>query len=208
MVYRNKKALIAALGITPTTRILDVGFVGQAVTNEDAQWPHQLLREKTPYVYGVDLEFDTNLYPQPTYIKASAESFSFPEKFDLIFAGDLIEHLSNPGLFLESCKRALVPGGRIVITTPNAFNFFAIVEKITHEEPNVNKDHTLYFNKRVLSVLFKKNGLTSYTFDHIYTLGTLWEGGLKRRILASVYAFISFFTPKFSETMVAIVTVP
>lgn len=208
MLYRNKKELVDALGITPETRVLDVGFVGQAVTNVDSQWPHALLKAKTTHLYGLDLEFDTTEYPPPHYLEASAESFAFPEPFDLIFAGDLIEHLSNPGLFLDSCRRALKSGGRLVITTPNAFNFFTLIEKITHEEPNVNKDHTLYFNPRVMAVLFEKNGLHSYTFDYIYTLGTLWDGGIKRKLLAAAYAVLSRLTPKFSETMVATVTMP
>jgi SAM-dependent methyltransferase len=39
--------------------------------------------------------------------------------FDIIFLGDLIEHVSNPrGLLLE-CKTLLAPSGRIIISTPN-----------------------------------------------------------------------------------------
>jgi SAM-dependent methyltransferase len=42
-------------------------------------------------------------------------------RFDVVVAGDIIEHLSNPGLMLENLKRILAPDGEIIFTTPNAF---------------------------------------------------------------------------------------
>ena len=61
---------------------------------------------------------------------------------------DLIEHLSNLGLFLDSCARKLKANGRIVITTPNCFNLFDMASKLTKVEPIMNKDETVYFNHR------------------------------------------------------------
>lgn len=204
MFFKDKKALIEALRIERSWSVLDVGFVGQAIKEDDADWPHALLKARTDYLYGVDLDFDENKFPPRRYLKASAEDFTFHSvAFDLIFAGDIIEHLSNPGQFLISCKKHLKPDGRLIITTPNAFNLFSLVEKITHDEPNANPDHTCYFNKRVLSVLLAKNGFAQPEFSYIYTLGTLWDGGVKRKILASTYWLASRLTQKFSETLVA-----
>lgn len=39
--------------------------------------------------------------------------------FDLVFAGEVIEHLFAVGAFLAECRRVLRPGGRIIVTTPN-----------------------------------------------------------------------------------------
>src|SRR3954464_14811640 len=41
-------------------------------------------------------------------------------EFDVIAAGELIEHLSNAGLFLDSAYASLKPGGLLVATVPNA----------------------------------------------------------------------------------------
>lgn len=40
--------------------------------------------------------------------------------FELVVAGEIIEHVANPGRMLESCRPMLAEHGRICITTPNA----------------------------------------------------------------------------------------
>jgi 2-polyprenyl-3-methyl-5-hydroxy-6-metoxy-1,4-benzoquinol methylase len=39
--------------------------------------------------------------------------------FDVVFAGEIIEHLYNPDYLLEECRRVVKPGGHLVVTTPN-----------------------------------------------------------------------------------------
>ncbi len=64
-----------------------------------------------------------------------------PASFGGIFAAQLVEHLPPrllPG-FLESCRRALRPGGRLVLETVNPRSLVALVEAfyrdLTHEKP-------------------------------------------------------------------------
>lgn len=44
---------------------------------------------------------------------------SFEPKFDVVIAGELIEHLFEPISFLRSCRGALATGGLLVLSTPN-----------------------------------------------------------------------------------------
>lgn len=39
--------------------------------------------------------------------------------FDVVYSGEVIEHLYNPDLMLEECHRILKPGGLLILTTPN-----------------------------------------------------------------------------------------
>jgi methionine biosynthesis protein MetW len=39
--------------------------------------------------------------------------------FDIIYCGEIIEHVFNPDRLLEEIRRTLKPGGRCIITTPN-----------------------------------------------------------------------------------------
>lgn len=43
------------------------------------------------------------------------------ERFDRVFAGDVIEHVNDPVKLLAFAKRHLKPGGRMLFTTPNPF---------------------------------------------------------------------------------------
>ncbi|WP_372987687.1 methyltransferase domain-containing protein [Marinobacter sp.] len=43
--------------------------------------------------------------------------------FDVIMAGELIEHLEDPISFLDECFKALKPGGRLILSTPNPNSF-------------------------------------------------------------------------------------
>jgi 2-polyprenyl-3-methyl-5-hydroxy-6-metoxy-1,4-benzoquinol methylase len=43
----------------------------------------------------------------------------FAERFDLITAIEVIEHLENPSCFLRECRMLLADGGKLIITTPN-----------------------------------------------------------------------------------------
>jgi 2-polyprenyl-3-methyl-5-hydroxy-6-metoxy-1,4-benzoquinol methylase len=139
-------------------------------------------------------------------MEASAESFSLPKQFDVVFAGDLIEHLSNPGLFLSCARKQLRPGGRLIITTPNAFNIFSIAEKFSKGEPTVNPDHTCYFNSKTLEQLLQKNGWKVERVDFIYTLGDLHRESWKKKVLNGIYWLFSKMTPRLVETLAVTAT--
>jgi 2-polyprenyl-3-methyl-5-hydroxy-6-metoxy-1,4-benzoquinol methylase len=204
-IFKNKAELIAS-AIAESDRVLDVGFWGQGIQKDDPSWPHTLLKQQTKEVYGVDIEIDTTEFSDTThYLKASAEDFSFTgTTFDAIFAGDLIEHLSNPGLFLNACHRHLSSGGRLIITTPNCFNLFNIAEKFTKDEPTVNSDHTFYFNHKVLHRLLEKNGFALDEISYVYSLEYTHKESLKKKILNMFYRLFSWCTPKFIETLVIV----
>ncbi len=208
-IFKNKKELIDTL-IKSGDVVLDAGFWGQGVRAEDSRWPHKLLREQAGDVYGLDLEYDESLVPSyraDHYFKQSAENFSIDKRFNAIFAGDLIEHLSNPGLFLDSCKRNLKDDGRLIITTPNCYSLFDLFGKIAHFEPVVNRDHTCYFSVKTLKQLFEKNGWEVQEVGFLYSLGYRYKESIKKRLLNALYRMLTWWTPKFVETIV-IVAVP
>jgi 2-polyprenyl-3-methyl-5-hydroxy-6-metoxy-1,4-benzoquinol methylase len=67
------------------------------------------------------------------------------DRFDIIAAGGVIEHLSNPGLFLDGVKRFFAPHGEMIIETPNAFSFhrfFLALARIEYVHP----EHICYYS--------------------------------------------------------------
>ena len=205
-MYRNKEQLIRE-NIKPGTTVLDVGFVGIGVgiaESEPASSHAVLKRMDGIDLYGLDLDLPKEYRENPHYQAGNAENFNFPLKFDVIYAGDLIEHLSNCGLFLDSCRRNLKPGGIIILTTPNTFNLFSLAEKLTKREPTVNNDHTAYFNAPTLTKLLEKNNFRAEKVDYLYTLDIKFRQSFKKKVLNVLYWFLSLWTDKFIETLVII----
>lgn len=56
----------------------------------------------------------------------SAQLFD-SESFDLILLSHVIEHIYDPGVFVDDLLRVLAPGGHLVIVTPNASSTLAIL---------------------------------------------------------------------------------
>lgn len=203
-IYKSKEKLIKSL-VTKNDTVLDVGFWGQGLKIESSNWTHRFLIEQAREVYGLDTDYDPEKIKNiERYKKGNAENFTFDIKFDVIFAGDLIEHLSNPGLFLQSCANNLKEGGRIIITTPSCFNLFNLAEKLTKEEPTVNSDHACYFNCKTLQTLLRKNYFRVVETIFLYSLGMNYKESYKKKILNLIYFILSKFTAKFMETLVVV----
>ena len=39
--------------------------------------------------------------------------------FDVVLAGDVLEHVRDPGRVLEQARELLAPGGRLIVSVPN-----------------------------------------------------------------------------------------
>lgn len=203
-LYRDKLDLIKKL-VRPKTFVLDIGFFGQGVSFKSKNSPHNILSKITKNLYGLDLDFPKESFDEKKYFRGNAETFESKIKYDYIFAGDIIEHLSNPGFFLESSSKNLKEKGKMIITTPNAFGLFNIIEKIFKNEPTVNKEHTCYFNSKTISELISRYDLKITEISYIYTLNLTYSESFFKKIQNTIYWLLSKFTNKFIETLVIVV---
>jgi 2-polyprenyl-3-methyl-5-hydroxy-6-metoxy-1,4-benzoquinol methylase len=203
MVYKNKTALIEKWS-NPKHTVLDIGYWGQGKSLDENNAPHRLLTKHNATVYGID-PMAENL--DALHSRQSADNFSFPLKFDSIWAMDLIEHLSNQGLFLDNVRNYLKPDGVFIITTPNCFTLFNLTEKITKYEPTTNKEHTCYYNHRVLRQLLERHGFEIIEKSYVYSLEYTHKESLRKKFLNIIYKFLSLFTDKYIETLAVIARV-
>ena len=126
----------------------------------DAESIEMLLRNGSKQIVQADLE--------------KLDELALNEKFDVIIAGEMIEHLNNQGLFLNGIKRFLKPDGRLVITTVNAycgmrFLYYGLRGKKGRQEP-VHPDHIAYYSYSTLSLLVKRHGMQVESFLY-YDIG-------------------------------------
>jgi predicted TPR repeat methyltransferase len=107
-----------------------------------------------------------------TYVE-NVENFSSPlvkdRAYDVIVAGEILEHLENCGLFLRSVQNLMGPRTELIITTINAYCFFRFVSYLFGRE-NVHPDHNYYFSPVVLRKLLNRCGLEVVEFCH-YPIG-------------------------------------
>jgi len=87
----------------------------------------------------------------PQIIKGNAETVKVNKKFDLVVAGEIIEHLNNAGVFLDNMASHLRKGGRIIITTPN-------VKSLAYLFFKGNCEHTCWYCKYTLKELVERHG--------------------------------------------------
>lgn len=90
------------------------------------------------------------------------------ETFDVIIAGEMIEHLSNPGLFLKGIRRFMRKDTKLVITTINAycamrFFIYGLRGKGGANEP-VHPDHVFYYSYSTLNLLLKRENYAVENF--------------------------------------------
>ncbi len=112
-----------------------------------------------------------------------AEELDFNQSFDVVVAGEVIEHLHNPGRFLQRSSSVLVNGGRLVLSTPNP-DGFAYFRKSLFRQKN-NPTHTCWIDPFNLKVLVQKtDDLTLSSCEYLPPVGgismILWKLGYNR----------------------------
>lgn len=116
------------------------------------------------------------------------------EKFDIIAAGGVLEHLSNPGLFLDGIKRFFTPTTEMIIETPNAFSVHRFILGLLNLE-YVHSEHVFYFSYVTLRNLLERHGY-SITEEMSHILGAR---------LANVRMFIARRNFNFSNGFIFVV---
>ena len=106
-------------------RVLDVGCVAHDLETESAEvWLHRALASAADYCLGVDVLPDAieRLREAGYNVRLCDVTREDPgETFDVIVAGEVIEHLGAPAALFDAAGRMLAPGGRLVLTTPNPY---------------------------------------------------------------------------------------
>lgn len=91
---------------------------------------------------------------------ADAQDYEFDIEFDTIVAGELIEHLPNPGEFLACSLRHLAPRGRIVLSTPYVHGLeYLTYAWLRYPKTCPNPAHTSWFCPATLTTLAAHVGL-------------------------------------------------
>ncbi len=129
------------------------------------------------YVVGTDiskkvLKFSRKLQDE-SYLLDAQEKMPFRrDSFDTIYAGELLEHLPFPSLFLKEAYKVLKPKGKLIVIVPNIARFRNRVSILFNKLP-FNEEHLHELTTEHVKKLF-----SDAKFKIVYMRGTK---GLFRR---------------------------
>ena len=176
--------------------VLDIGCIDHSYETALAlgdNWLHKRLKDVSKLIVGLDiLEEDIRKLNGMGFniIEGNAESFDLNRTFDVIVAGDIIEHLSNIGLFLARIEKHMHSNSICIITTPNPFNIEQTMLAIFENNIAVNDEHTTWLDPRVMYETISRTGLDVVDFYWIETRFKMPVGRRFYRYIANSFSNI------------------
>jgi 2-polyprenyl-3-methyl-5-hydroxy-6-metoxy-1,4-benzoquinol methylase len=141
--------------VIPKDKVLDVGCGLYGSCQYLAE--HS---EKKMQLYAIDFSFKVEKYMAenfPGIVFKNSNIYPLPyasKSMDYVIAGEVIEHMENPKLFVSELCRICKPGGWITLSTVN--NHCANAQKCQYAE------HIWEFTPEDLISFFKPFGKTTY----------------------------------------------
>jgi len=148
-----------------------------------ASFLHKLISEVSETALGVDINaIAVDIMRNCSIDNVIAVDAEIPLKvsvggeFDVVVAGELLEHVLNAGALLESIKGVMAKESVLIITTPN----FAPIKRIPRlalRIEEVHPDHVYYFSYSTLSKLLQLSGYEIIDFNvHWWDVGFASKG--------------------------------
>jgi SAM-dependent methyltransferase len=133
----------------PGRRVLDLGCRYGALTRAYAEGND---------VVGVDVDRDALAEAAKLGIETRWADVEQPlpfedESFDVVVAGELLEHVRDPERLVAEARRLLRPGGRLVGSVPNAFRLMNRLRFLAGLPPERDPTHLHMFTPRDVAAL-------------------------------------------------------
>ena len=135
------------------------GYCAETIAIEPAQFYHDALTSKGHIGFSYCTEV----------------SSEWVGKIDLATCFDVIEHVENPLEFLQDIRKVLKPGGKLLVSTPNAEDILLELLPQEYRSFFYRLVHTWYFNNQSFEHLAKEAGYSdlSVSYVHRYDLSNI-----------------------------------
>lgn len=153
-------------------KVLDLGCFDGAISQKIAASGNQ--------VWGIDASEQAVKQARKKKVKAQvgdvSQKLAFKEGFfDVVFAGEIIEHILDTDFFLEEIKRVLRVNGELVITTPNVASLGRRLLLFLGKNPYFevalgfpigrSSGHIRFYTKELLVNFLKHKGFNVVSFE-------------------------------------------
>lgn len=133
--------------------------IGAAYGLHEPDWLHGLIAQVAARTVAVENnhEFVADMRTAGhEAVFGDAQDMNLGQTFDVVFAGELIEHLVDFKGFFDSIRRHLEPSGIVVLTTPNAFGFTNFIYRLGRKPAPINPYHTCWFCEDTMRTMLKR----------------------------------------------------
>ena len=185
-------------------RVLDCGGVDHCFVEhkrDEGSWLHDQICNRAEDCLGVDILDDRvkqlNAIEGYKFLTANVEEMNFEKQFDVVVAGELIEHIYNAGLFLDGAWRALRENGILVVTTPNYQAFSKMLYTVIRGKEVCHEEHTCYYSRQTLSYLVERHG---FEIKEFHVLARPARTRVKHWVRSAVHAI----RPQLGEQLVLV----
>jgi hypothetical protein len=117
---------------------------------------------------------------------------------DIVVAGEVLEHLPNPGLFLSGISKFFNKSDHeilLLMTVPNAFSLRHFMSVFLNKKELVMPDHTCYLSYVTIKALFDRyelNLINFYTYCNLNNSASLPKRLIKKIINHTLLKFAPF----------------
>lgn len=166
--------------------VLDIGVVQHIPKATDQQnWLHRHIRDAARSCVGIDTaqEGIAKLQREGFDVRlADAQNFDLDSRFDVVVAGDIVEHLHDLRGFFTSVKAHLRANGRLILLTPNPW-FWVGLLRAAAGKPHVNPEHTAWYCIDTLTELISRFGFVTESATYGSSENFLWRAFFVPRTL-------------------------
>jgi SAM-dependent methyltransferase len=159
-LVRDRPAWIAQLAARVRGEVAHLGCADSPYTSEllerEELLHSRLVRVARVTGFDVDadgLELVRQALPGERFVLADVTR-GLPQderaRYELVVAGEVLEHVPDADAFLRGCAALLAPGGRLCVTVPNACCPKLGIRALFGRE-SVHPDHRAYYSPRTLT---------------------------------------------------------
>ena len=170
---RNKLIIKYVRALKGKTKILDIGCADMPeIEITKPSLLHKLIVDAAPQ--GVEVVgFDQNYERVGQLVTQGYKCISgdilnptLNDQYDLIIAGEIIEHIHDQSLFFRSVGKLLKPGGTALVSTPNPSGIISVLGYWLIAEERGGEGHVLWQSPKTARYIAANEGLTLEKVHH------------------------------------------